>query len=107
MSIDPKMEDISELAPHVAAIAAAYGDPTGKYAKFLERTIPNYQSSPFFFYDQTIALPASRMNGNAERRDGYFSTFFDCAGVLGGEVIELDNGVFATCAELAPLYGAV
>lgn len=28
-------EDVTELAPHVAAVQAAYGDPTGKYARWL------------------------------------------------------------------------
>lgn len=105
MGIDPKSEDVTELGPHVAAIAAAYGDPNGKYAKFLERTIPNYQSSPFFFYDQTVALPASRMNGNSERRDEYPP--FECAKVLKDGMTELDNGIFTTCMELAPFYEAV
>ncbi|CEH12691.1 Chondroitin AC/alginate lyase [Ceraceosorus bombacis] len=38
MTLDAGMtgEDVTELAPHVAAVAAAYGDPSGKYAKWLE-----------------------------------------------------------------------
>jgi hypothetical protein len=103
MGIDPRSEDISELAPHVAAAAAAYGDPMGKYAKFLEQTIPSYQSKPFFFYDQTNALPASRMNGHEERADTGMIPF-KCAEVLKGRTVELDNGIFVTCEELAPLY---
>jgi len=105
MNIDPKSEDVTELGPHIAAIAAVYGDPTGKYAKFLQRTIPNYQSSPFFFYDQTIALPASRMNGNAEREDGYVP--FECAEVLKDGWTEVDYGVFVTCDQLVPFYESV
>jgi hypothetical protein len=69
MSIDPKSEDVRELGPHVAAIAAAYGDPMGKYAEFLNKTIPDYEARPFFFYNQANALPASRTNGYAERAD--------------------------------------
>ncbi|KAE8221879.1 hypothetical protein CF319_g4834 [Tilletia indica] len=35
MTLDAEDEDVTELAPHVAAVAAAYGDPTGKYARWL------------------------------------------------------------------------
>jgi hypothetical protein len=105
MGIDPKSEDVTELVPHIAATAAAYGDPTGKYAKFLERTIPNYQTRPFFFYDQAIALPASRMNEHAERADTYTGTIsFQCAEVLKGGTAELDNDISVTCEELEPFY---
>lgn len=105
MNIDPKSEDVTELVPHIAAIAAAYGDPMGKYAKFLEKTIPNYQSRPFFFYDQTMALPVSRMNGHAERADtsrGMVS--FECSEILKGKMLEIDAGVYVTCEEMVPYY---
>ncbi|TFK57338.1 chondroitin AC/alginate lyase [Heliocybe sulcata] len=68
MAQNPKGEDITELAPHVAAVAAAYGDPTGKYGSFLRRTMPDYQSQSFWFYDQPQALPnspASRLKSHA------------------------------------------
>ncbi|KAK0528119.1 hypothetical protein OC834_004169 [Tilletia horrida] len=35
MTLDPGDEDVTELAPHVAVVAAAYGDPSGKYARWL------------------------------------------------------------------------
>ena len=35
MGLDPKKEQVSDIFPHVAAVAAAYGDPTGKYQAFL------------------------------------------------------------------------
>ncbi|CAD6888479.1 unnamed protein product [Tilletia controversa] len=35
MTLDAEDEDVTELAPHVSAVAAAYGDPTGKYARWL------------------------------------------------------------------------
>lgn len=59
MSLDPKTEDVKEILPHVASIAAAYGDPTGKYAAFLKKTMNDYQSKSFWLYDQTAALPNS------------------------------------------------
>jgi hypothetical protein len=59
MSLDPKGEDVKEVVPHVASIAAAYGDPSGKYSMFMENVMSDYQSQPFWFYDQTAALPNS------------------------------------------------
>ena len=56
MTVDPKKEEIQELVPHVAAIAAAYGDPVGKYAAFMGRTMRNYEEKPFWFYDQVSAF---------------------------------------------------
>ncbi|KZT30352.1 chondroitin AC/alginate lyase [Neolentinus lepideus HHB14362 ss-1] len=64
MAQDPKEEDITELAPHVAAVAAIYGDPIGKYAAFLQRSMPKYRSQPFWFYDQPKVpsnSPSSRL----------------------------------------------
>jgi hypothetical protein len=68
MSLDPKGEDISDIFPHVAAIAAAYGDPKGKYAAFLQKNSPNYKSQPFWFFDQSAALPHSPA-GKTKRSD--------------------------------------
>lgn len=59
MNLNPKGEDVAEILPHVAAIAAAYGDPKGKYAAFLKKWMSNYQSNSFWLYDQTKALPNS------------------------------------------------
>ncbi|KAL5501024.1 hypothetical protein ACEPAH_9411 [Sanghuangporus vaninii] len=58
----PGNEDIADIFPHVAAIAAAYGDPNGKYASYLKQKDPRYQVSAYYFYDQPAALtraPAS------------------------------------------------
>ncbi|EJD51798.1 chondroitin AC/alginate lyase [Auricularia subglabra TFB-10046 SS5] len=46
-----------ELYQHVAAVAAVYGDPDGKYAEFLGRVDPKYPQSPYFFWNQPLALP--------------------------------------------------
>lgn len=59
MAQDPKGEDISDIFPHVAAVSAAYGDPKGKYAAFLQKHDNGYTSQPFWFYDQSAALPNS------------------------------------------------
>lgn len=59
MATGPKGEDISDIFPHVAAVAAAYGDPKGKYAAYLQKNAASYKSQPFWFYDQSSALPNS------------------------------------------------
>lgn len=59
MGVDPKNEDVSDIFPHVAAIAAAYGDPKGKYSAFLQKHDSDYKSRPYWFYDQSAALPNS------------------------------------------------
>lgn len=68
MGVNPKGEDISDIFPHVAAAAAAYGDPKGKYSAFLQKNAPNYKSQPFWFYDQSAALPNSPA-GKTKRSD--------------------------------------
>ncbi|KDQ63783.1 hypothetical protein JAAARDRAFT_189320 [Jaapia argillacea MUCL 33604] len=59
MAQDPKGEDATEIVPHVATVAAAYGDPKGKYGAFMQRTMNSYKDQPFWFYDQTSAFPNS------------------------------------------------
>ncbi|KAH8113005.1 alginate lyase-domain-containing protein [Phellopilus nigrolimitatus] len=53
---NPGKEDVSDIFPHVAAIAAAYGDADGKYAAFLKRADDSYLTAPYYYYDQTAAL---------------------------------------------------
>ncbi|EJD37964.1 chondroitin AC/alginate lyase, partial [Auricularia subglabra TFB-10046 SS5] len=51
---------MGELAPHVATVAAAYGDPQGKYAKFLNNAYGSgYTGQRWWYFDQTAALPNS------------------------------------------------
>lgn len=59
MALNPKGEHQVEIVPHVASIAAAYGDPKGKYAAFMKKTLSDYQSKSFWFYDQIVALASS------------------------------------------------
>ena len=69
MGIDPKHEDMGDIFPHVAAVAAAYGDPDGKYAAFLSKKAQDYKDQPFYFYDQSSALPNSPAGQSKRRRD--------------------------------------
>lgn len=49
-------EDITDIFPLVAAIAAAYGDRDGSYNAFLRRNDKRYGQAPYYFYDQAGAL---------------------------------------------------
>ncbi|KAJ6566781.1 alginate lyase-domain-containing protein [Mycena capillaripes] len=45
----------SEIYPNIAAIASAYGDPDGKYVKFLNSSGFDYASDATFLWDQPLA----------------------------------------------------
>lgn len=118
MAINPKNEDITEILPHIATVAAAYGDPTGKYASFLKAKMPGYQSKPFWFYDQTTALPNSPA-GSSNKRSILWAredtpvsvtdpaAAFKCPAVFEGLFqVEIDNGIFVNCEQLRPFYEA-
>ena len=67
MNADPKSENIADIFPHVAAAAAAYGDPSGKYAAFLKKHQPDYATQPFWYYDQSAAVPHSPAGAAASK----------------------------------------
>jgi hypothetical protein len=113
MRTDPQNEDVAEVVPHVAAIAAACGDPKGKYAAFMARAMPNYKTKPFYFYNQPEALSQKNKRSTIWAREGddvKDNIPWKCprnsellpSGVYG---FELDNGVYVSCDELEPLYG--
>lgn len=56
MAQNPKQEDVSDIFPHVAAVAAAYGDPSGKYEKFLKSKDKNYGKEPYYLYNSPKAF---------------------------------------------------
>ena len=56
MNSNPKNEDVSDIFPHVAAVAAAYGDPQGKYVAFLRQHQPDYAAQTYWYYDQPTAF---------------------------------------------------
>ncbi|CCM00920.1 uncharacterized protein FIBRA_02966 [Fibroporia radiculosa] len=132
MGLDPKGEDVSDIFPHVAAVAAAYGDPKGKYAAFLEKQISTYKNTPFWFYDQSSAIPNSpaaqsthkrqvdELDDNLDRTTSFVARPeemvldvvnevaqipFECpAAFANAPAIEVDDDIWVTCAELKPLY---
>lgn len=130
MSLDPKEEDVSDIFPHVAAVAAAYGDPSGKYKSFLQSKDSNYKSEPFWFYDQTSAVPNSPMALAHHKRGDedesgpmlFDSTeaivrestsaagsaaeiSFECPSVFDTTFeVQLEDGLYVTCDQLKPFY---
>ncbi|RXW24795.1 hypothetical protein EST38_g1062 [Candolleomyces aberdarensis] len=75
ITCDPNGEDVLDLVPHVAAVSAAYGDPTGRYKSFLSKTMSNYESRPLWFYNQPSVFTKSPTSGKSKRgvifgRDG-------------------------------------
>ena len=128
MSQNPGKELVSDIIPHVAAVAAAYGDPSGKYSAFLKTNDPDHATQPFWYYDQTGAVPHSPAARNhkrslgadalATREDGKNGTVtaeekgqppqvpFVCPAVFDdAKETELEDGLFVSCDELKPFYG--
>lgn len=56
MTISPNLTNegshIAELFPDVAAVAAVYGDESGRYAEFLQLGAPQYTKQPYYFWYQ-------------------------------------------------------
>jgi hypothetical protein len=57
MTVSPGSEEADELYPNVAAVAAEYGDPTGKYAAFLKAHSngTTYIAQPYFLWNQPLS----------------------------------------------------
>lgn len=72
-------EAASELFPQIAAVAAKFGDPTGKYAAFLASKDAQYPGRPWFFWNQPLSdsgLAAGLISKGGPDDDG---------GVTGGD----------------------
>lgn len=58
MQINPSLtnetQDVVELLPNVAAVAAAYGDTSGKYGVFLSEHDPLFWSQAYFLWSQPL-----------------------------------------------------
>ena len=68
MTISPGDETADELYPEIAAVAAKYGDPDGKYAAFLANADNQYPAEPYFLWDQPLSdsnLAAATPNSGA------------------------------------------
>ncbi|KAI6015146.1 chondroitin AC/alginate lyase [Pisolithus orientalis] len=70
MTIPPRTENADELYQPIAAVAAKFGDPDGKYANFLANADPHYPSAPYFLWSQPFSdsgLPAARPGWSPKR----------------------------------------
>ncbi|KDN41150.1 chondroitin AC/alginate lyase [Tilletiaria anomala UBC 951] len=77
MTLDPGDENITELAPHVAAVASAYGDPDGKYAAWLsnsDNTGDDDNSQSWRFYDNSAALYCNPASGDQTSSQSFKSS---------------------------------
>ncbi|KAF7293086.1 Chondroitin AC/alginate lyase [Mycena indigotica] len=74
MTVDPNksQEDyaVAEIFPNVAAVAAEYGDPDGKYVAFLQKTFPDYAWDADFLWNQPLVgnavVQVGATNGTAK-----------------------------------------
>lgn len=128
MTLDPGKEQVADALPHVAAVAAAYGDPKGKYAAYLKSGNKNYAKKPFWFYNQPGALMGGQAaNHGQHQRDepspttsnGASSTpsprtqDIDASGVdqdhppvlfAEGRMVELEEGFFVDWDDVRQFY---
>jgi hypothetical protein len=110
-------EDVTEILPHVLVADAVYGDPDGKYAAFIKQWSPSkepYQEQPWWFYDQRAAFQSSpgkarnvkffRANEHTIPLDDTFRCPGEVLTIDGVQVVELDVGLYVSCADLELLY---
>ena len=111
MTLNHGNEDQLEITPHIAAIAAAYGDPKGKYLHYLSQVDSSYASQAFWFYDQSAAFskaPTSTGSHNEHRSVDDSSSplvapLYPCETLFSGsQYLELDVGIWVTCALSRP-----
>ncbi|CAE6455578.1 unnamed protein product [Rhizoctonia solani] len=69
VSLDPGSERAEEALPHVAAVAAVYGDPRSKYASYLKSGNRNYDKKSYWFYNQPAAF-SNKPKSKREVEDG-------------------------------------
>jgi hypothetical protein len=80
LTVPPGDELASELYPNVAAVGAAYGDPTGKYATFLKEADSEYPMKPYFlwyqpFSDSGLVQSGGNGSGLSSKSGGYHSVW--------------------------------
>jgi len=62
ITIDPGEDDPTCVFPHVTAVAAAYGDPTGKYKRYMQQKqqkSQNWAKERYYFFNQPQAFTMS------------------------------------------------
>ncbi|KAK0456213.1 chondroitin AC/alginate lyase [Armillaria borealis] len=111
MSADSKGENRGLIAPHIATIMQAYGDPSGKYQKYLDETDPDYRSKSYWFYDQPGALVGSSQKKRSVewRREESPNNNLPCESNLPAVFerandVELEDGLCVTWEQLKILF---
>jgi hypothetical protein len=62
ITMDPGKDDPTCVFPHVTAIAAAYGDPTGKYKRYMQQKqqkSQNWAKESYYLFNQPQAFAVS------------------------------------------------
>jgi len=62
ITIDPGKDDPTCVFPHVTAVAAAYGDPTGKYKRYMrqkQQKGQNWAKESYYLFNQPQAFAMS------------------------------------------------
>ncbi len=62
ITIDPGKDDPTCVFPHVTAVAAAYGDPTGKYKRYMQQkqqTGQNWAKESYYLFNQPQSFAMS------------------------------------------------
>ncbi len=111
MSADSKGENRGLIAPHIATIMQAYGDPSGKYQKYLDETDVDYRSKSYWFYDQPGALAGSSQKKRSVewRREETSDNNSPCESDLPvafqrAFCVELEDGLCVTWEQLKILF---
>lgn len=84
MTVQPGNETASELYPNVAAVAATYGDPNGKYASFLAQADNQYPAESYFLWDQpfsdsNLAAASPTVGGQPATHSGTLTSLPACS----------------------------
>ncbi|KAL1749024.1 alginate lyase-domain-containing protein, partial [Schizophyllum fasciatum] len=100
-------EDVSELLPHVAAVAAAYGDAKGTRRRSLTRSKYDQPAAVSVQKSKRAAVKVVRDDGVSSGPGAVDTPPSECPAVfklLGETEVEVDNGLFVTCEMLKPYY---
>lgn len=113
ITIDPGKDDPTCVFPHVTAVAAAYGDPTGKYKRYMQQNQQmgqNWAKESYYLFNQPQAFAMS------PARTGKRAFLEDIEEVPAHvhadrpapfqfvDQIELDRAVFLTWNTARPIY---
>ena len=116
ITIDPGQDDPTCVFPHVTAVAAAYGDPTGKYKRYMQQkqqSGQNWAKEFYYFFNQPQAFAMSpaktgkrALNEAIEEEVPAHVHTDRPAPFQFVDQIELDKAIFLTWDAARPIYEA-